>query len=214
MYYWLVKAIFWLPVRLYFPFRVVGRERIPRRGPLVVVANHASFLDPILLGSAFPRRIHFFVLQRMYDWMRLSWFYVGMGTIPVGGADGDHQALRVALRRLRRRHVIGIFPEGSRSRDGTLGMGKLGTAFLAAKSGVPVLPACIVGAFQALPPGWRVPRPVPVEVRFGEPICIAAGSGGRLTRTDLLRFSARLQAAIADLAIAPARAAGGAGETP
>jgi 1-acyl-sn-glycerol-3-phosphate acyltransferase len=199
MYYLLVKAVFWLPVKIFFRFRVTGRNRIPRRGPLVVVANHTSFLDPILLGSAFPRVIHFFVLQRMYDLMRLCWFYVGMGTIPVGGGDGDHQAIRAAMKALDRGRVLGIFPEGSRSPDGQLGMGKLGTAYIAAKTGVPILPAYISGAFEAMPPGRWFPRPTPVRVAFGNPIRFESVRKKRFARTDLARFADRVQQEIAGL---------------
>jgi 1-acyl-sn-glycerol-3-phosphate acyltransferase len=200
MYYLLVKSVFWLPVRFYFRIRVVGRQKIPRPGPLVVVANHTSFLDPILLGSAFPRIIHFFVLQKMYDLMSLCWFYVGMGTIPVGGESGDHQALRIAMKALDRGQVLGIFPEGSRSHDGRLGIGKLGAAYIAAKSGAPILPAHIAGAFEAMPPGTRFPRPCPIRVSFGEPIRFEVPAGRRVARSDLVRFADRLQQSIAALA--------------
>lgn len=199
MYYWLVKAVFWLPVRIYFRFRVTGRDRIPSRGALLVVANHSSFLDPIILGSAFPRRIRFFVLRRMYELMRVCWFYVGMGTIPVGGKRGDRNAIRSALRILGRGKVIGIFPEGSRSGDGNLGMGKLGSAYLAAKSNVPIVPAYIFGAFEAMPSRCWFPKPARIRVAFGRPIRFDPVDGKQMNRDELSAISRRVQDSISSL---------------
>ena len=199
MYYWLVKAVFWLPVRIYFRFRVTGRDRIPSRGALLVVANHCSFLDPFILGSAFPRRIRFFVLRRMYELMRLCWFYVGMGTIPVGGKEGDRKAIRSALRILGRGKIIGIFPEGSRSGDGNLGMGKMGSAYLAAKSNVPIVPAYISGAFEAMPPRCWFPRPTRIQVAFGRPIRFDPVVGKQMNRDELSAISRSVQDSISSL---------------
>ena len=199
MYYWIVKGIFYPAVKIYFRFSVSGLRRIPRKSPLLLVANHTSFLDPIILGSAFPRQIHFMVRQDMYDWMRLCWFYVGMGTIPVRRTSADPKAIRRALQTLGRGGVVGIFPEGARSQDGQLGGGKLGSSYLAAKSGVPVLPVCITGTHRSMPAGSRFPRPATVRVTFGNPVAFPTPAGKRLSRADLEAFSETLQGAIGAL---------------
>ncbi|MCI0566766.1 MAG: 1-acyl-sn-glycerol-3-phosphate acyltransferase [Acidobacteria bacterium] len=199
MFYAFVKLFFAPLVRIYLRLRVRGRERVPAQGPAIVVANHASFLDPIVLGSACPRKIHFIVLQAMYDWWRLRWFYWGMQTIPVRADEGDPRAIRLALWRLKRGHVVGLFPEGARSGDGVMREGKMGVALLAALSGAPVIPCFIQGAFESLPPGVRFPRPARVSVSFGEAVTFQRGEGAKRDRADLERFSSRLLAEIVRL---------------
>lgn len=200
MFYTFVKLFCHPLVRIYLKLRVEGQERIPSEGPALLVANHASFLDPIVLGSACSRRIHFIVLQSMYDLWRLRWFYWGMETIPVRTEEADPRAIRQALTRLRRGETVGIFPEGGRSEDGSLKEPRPGAALLAAASGVPVVPCYIGGARAAWPPGTYFPAPGRVNVRFGAPFNFAAGERGRRDRGEIARFSRRMMEAIAELA--------------
>jgi 1-acyl-sn-glycerol-3-phosphate acyltransferase len=199
VFYTFVKLFFAPLVRIYLRLRVRGSERVPLSGATIVVANHASFLDPIVLGSACPRKIHFIVLQAMYDWWRLRWFYWGMQTIPVRAEEGDPRAIRLALSRLKRGQVVGLFPEGARSGDGVMREGKTGVALLAALSGAPVVPCFIQGAFESLPPGGRFPRPARVSVSFGEAVRFQRGEGAKRDRVALERFSTRLLAEIVRL---------------
>ena len=199
MFYAYVKLFFGPLVRIYLRLKVRGSDRIPAKGPAIVVANHASFLDPIVLGSACPRKIHFIVLQTMYDWWRLRWFYWGMQTIPVRAEEGDPRAIRLALWRLKHGQLVGLFPEGARSGDGVMREGKMGVALLAALSGAPVIPCFIQGAFESLPPGVAFPRPARVTVSFGESMQFKRAGGAKRDRADLESFSSELLAAIARL---------------
>ena len=199
MFYTFVKLFFAPLVRIYLRLKVRGRDLVPPTGACIVVANHASFLDPIVLGSACPRKIHFIVLHSMYDWWRLRWFYWGMQTIPVRAEEGDPRAIRAALARLKRGQVVGLFPEGARSGDGIMREGKMGVALLAALSGAPVVPCFIHGAFQSLPPGMKFPRPAKVHVSFGESVTFQRGKGAKRDRVDLERFSSQLLAEIVRL---------------
>jgi 1-acyl-sn-glycerol-3-phosphate acyltransferase len=196
LFYAFVKLFFAPLVRIYLRLKVRGSTRVPAKGAAIVVANHASFLDPIVLGSACPRLIHFIVLQFMYDWWSLRWFYWGMQTIPVRAEEGDPRAIRLALWRLKRGQVVGLFPEGARSGDGILREGKMGVALLAALSGAPVIPCSIQGAFESLPPGQAFPRPARVTVSFGEALQFQRSAGAKRDRADLERFSSRLVAEI------------------
>jgi 1-acyl-sn-glycerol-3-phosphate acyltransferase len=117
MFYWFVKGIFHPYVALYLGLTRDGLEHLPRRGPAIVVCNHASYMDAIILGSAAPRPIHFIVLQWMYDLIYIRWFYWGMGAIPVR-AGSDARGLRKAARVLGRGRLVGIFPEGTRLTGG------------------------------------------------------------------------------------------------
>jgi len=200
MFYAYVKLFFYPLVRIYLHLKVEGAEGIPRRGAALVVANHTSFLDPIVLGSACSRKIHFIVLQWMYDLWRLRWFYWGMETIPFRTEEADPRAIKRALTRLRHGALVGVFPEGERSPDGSLREGKLGTALLAAVSGVPVIPCAIRGALASWRPTTYFPLPGNVQVRFGPAIHYTSGNSRRPDRADLVSFSERMMSAIAALA--------------
>jgi 1-acyl-sn-glycerol-3-phosphate acyltransferase len=214
MFYAFIKIFFRPLVRVYLRLRTEGSGNVPSAGPALIAANHASFLDPIVLGSACPRPIHFIVLQTMYDWWRLRWFYWGMQTIPVRAEEGDPRAVRQALSRLRRGDLVGIFPEGGRSRDGRLRAARPGAALMAAISGVPVIPAHIGGAWEAWRPGKWFPAPCPVRVRFGEALRFEEGKRGLRDREAVEVFSRRLMEAIAELGSEGEHesAAGGGGE--
>jgi len=145
---------------------VEGLENIPARSNFIAVSNHASYLDPFILGVAIPQKIRWIVMREVY-YIRLSfvqWFIKKMGALPKGNAS--QQAMRI----LNEGHNIGIFPEGMRTRDGALNEFKRGAALLAVKSGRPILPCAIIGAFQAYPRGARFPRPYPLKVKIGKPV--------------------------------------------
>jgi 1-acyl-sn-glycerol-3-phosphate acyltransferase len=198
MFYWFVKGVFHPFARLYLNLTRDGIEHLPRRGPAIVVCNHASYMDAIILGSAAPRPIHFMVLRWMYDLLLLRWFYWGMGTIPVRAEGQDSAAIKHALRALQAGRVVGIFPEGTRSADGRLSDARPGAAMLAAMSGAPVVPAFIDGARDTLPVGGGFPRPARVHVRFGPPLRFERRGRGH-QRDAMVAFSRVLLDAIARL---------------
>ncbi|MFQ5878442.1 MAG: lysophospholipid acyltransferase family protein [Acidobacteriota bacterium] len=194
-FYWFVKGVFYPFVRLYLRLSRDGLQHLPRRGPAIVISNHTSYIDPIVLGSASPRPVHFIVLQAMFDLLLLRWFYWGMGTIPVRLEGQDTRGIKRALRILSQGRILGIFPEGSRSPDGRMGDPRPGAALIAALSGAPVVPAFIDGADQSLPVGGRFPRPTRVHVRFGPPLRFGS-SRRRAGRDALLAFARRMREAI------------------
>ena len=165
-------------LRRYFDFQVSGREHLPERGPFIVAANHANYLDGVVLGAALPMRIVFLVMPRVYRATPLHpYFHDHVGSIPVNLARPDPGAMRRALRVLEGGGVLGIFPEGPFGRNGELVRGQPGVALIALRSGVPVVPAAITGTFQALADRRAyVPRRVPVRLRFGSPLRFTAGS--------------------------------------
>lgn len=197
MFYWFVKGIFYPFVRLYLGLTRDGLEHLPRGGPAILVSNHVSYMDAILLGSAAPRPIHFIVLQWMHDLLVLRWFYWGMGTIPVR-AGSDARGIRNALRTLRQGDVVGVFPEGTRSPDGRLGDARPGAALLAALSKAPVVPVFIDGALDSMPVGSRFPSPARVHVRFGAPLRFPAGQDAH-DREAIDRFAREVAVAIGRL---------------
>ncbi|MFQ5767138.1 MAG: lysophospholipid acyltransferase family protein, partial [Acidobacteriota bacterium] len=161
---------------------VSGLDRLPARGPVILAANHSSYLDPALIGRACPRMVHFLVKRSVYFAPGLHWFFRGMAAIPVPVEPSDTSALRQALRLLARGEVVGIFPEGGRSPDGSLGEAKVGATLLAARSGAPLLPVGIHGAHGAMPTGAVFPRPRRVGVVFGSPFTVDRCRGAEARR--------------------------------
>lgn len=151
----------WLRMRVEGPLPV---------GPCVMVANHTSFLDPLLLGAAQPRRIVYLMTEVVWRSPALGWFYRWNRAVPLRPRGGNREALRAARDVLAQGRIVGVFPEGGLSRDGRLMLGSPGAVSLAMQAGVPIVPAGIDGASAALPPGCGVPRRARVVVRFGEPL--------------------------------------------
>ena len=150
--------------RTLFRFRVVGSENVPREGGLVVAANHLSNFDPPILGIAMPRPVFYMAKKELFAMPVLGTLIRHMNAFSVDRQVGGTAALRASLRMLKEGRCVGIFPEGGRNVSGTREE-KAGAAFLAAASGVPVVPAAIVGTRKLRPFGR-------VTVVFGEPIHI------------------------------------------
>jgi 1-acyl-sn-glycerol-3-phosphate acyltransferase len=195
MFYWFIKGLIYPFACLYLGLTREGIEHLPKRGPVIVVSNHVSYIDSILLGSASPRPIHFIVLQWMYDLLFIRWFYWGMGTIPVRLDGQDSRGIKRAVKVLKKGRVLGIFPEGSRSVDGKVQETRPGAALIAALSGAPVVPAFIDGARDSLPVGGRFPRPARTHVRFGPPLRFLQDKRAR-GRGPLREFSQSVEEAI------------------
>jgi 1-acyl-sn-glycerol-3-phosphate acyltransferase len=174
MLYWTLKFILTPVLRLSYRIRVEGRHHVPRRGPVILAANHRSFLDSIFLPLAIgARRMTFVAKAEYFEQRRTAWFFRGVGQIPIqrcGGSASD-DALQSATDVLHRGGAFGIYPEGTRTRDGVTHRGHTGVARLAQATGVPIVPVGLVGTDEAQPTNAKLPRFFRrVTVRFGEPI--------------------------------------------
>ncbi|MDQ7850140.1 MAG: lysophospholipid acyltransferase family protein [Armatimonadota bacterium] len=154
-------------LRLGFGFQVEGAARIPSGGALVV-ANHPSALDPVVLAAALPRRALFIGAAEFLAMPLVGWAMRAYGTIPVRRDRIDLAVVREAVRALRAGALVAIFPEGRVSPGG--GSPKAGAGILAARADVPTVPAAILGTAQALPLGCYLPRRSQVRVIFGPPL--------------------------------------------
>lgn len=166
--FWPFRTLLWCSVRIWFRLRVENRPRMG--GAYVLVANHASFLDPMLLGLALPRRVVFMMTEVHWRSPLLGWFYRWNRAIPLSARGGNRVPLRAARDVLRQGRLLGIFPEGGLSRDGELLLGSPGAVSLVLGESVPIVPVGIIGANRAMPVGAALPRPCKVTVRFGAPI--------------------------------------------
>lgn len=184
--FWLIAGGCYQIFRFRFGLRVSGLENIPRTGSVVVVSNHASYIDPPLLGGAFRgRQVHYLARDTLFRSWWLGPLLRGCGVVPIKREHGDVSALRKGLKLLQEGRALGLFPEGQRTPDGRLQPAKGGIGFLIAKAGVPVVPAYIGGTFAAWPRGGKL-RPGPVTVTFGAPLTaeelLAAGRGSEAYR--------------------------------
>jgi 1-acyl-sn-glycerol-3-phosphate acyltransferase len=150
---------------------------MPPDGPVIVVANHVSFFDSVLLMFSLPRPVSFIGKAEYTDNPVTNWLFCGAGMIPVrreSPGDLAHVFDEVADV-LESGGVIGVFPEGTRSRDGMLHRGHVGAAHLAITTGTPIVPVGLIGTDRVLPPGARIVRPFrPVTIAVGEPIDVRA----------------------------------------
>src|SRR5579859_4410611 len=148
--YSLLRPFAWLLVFLVCRYRVSGRERISATGPLLIVANHLSWFDPILLGHIVPRRIWFFSKIAIFRWPVVGWLVRRTGQIPVLRSGSDRAALEQALTYLREGKTVVIFPEGTVARKEQMIAAHTGVAMLALRSGSTVLPLAHTGTRRIL----------------------------------------------------------------
>lgn len=155
-----------------FRGEVIGQENLPASGAFLVAANHASFMDPPVVGALVPRQICFFARKTLWKPGVASWWLDAVGTIPVDRDGGqDVSALKRVLRALKDDKGLILFPEGTRSPNGRLQTPKPGVGFIVCRSQVPVIPVRIFGSFDAFGKGRSVPRfGTSISVVFGKPI--------------------------------------------
>jgi 1-acyl-sn-glycerol-3-phosphate acyltransferase len=164
---------------LLFRLHVRGQGMIPPSGGVLLVTNHQSFLDPWLIGIAPRRQIHYMARDTLYHGGFLHWLMELLNAFPVKRGAADLGAIRMAVERLDKGFVVNVFPEGTRSEDGTIGAIAPGVALILrrAKGDVPVMPVMIDGAFEAWPRKARLPRARPIRMAFGRPIEAAEWRG-------------------------------------
>jgi 1-acyl-sn-glycerol-3-phosphate acyltransferase len=170
LFRWVMRALGFL----FLAFEVHGEEKVPEKGPLIVAANHRRFFDPVFVSMAVPRRLRWMAKKELFRFPFARFFYF-LGTFPVDRQGGGRAALRTALSLLAEDRALGIFPEGTRRREGVSPEAKSGTAVIAARSGAPVLP---VFAGRIPGPAARL-RGEKFRVYIGDPMTIDNTTKGR-----------------------------------
>jgi 1-acyl-sn-glycerol-3-phosphate acyltransferase len=176
MGYWVLKAVLTPLLRVLYRVRVEGRGHVPGRGPVILAANHRSFMDSLFLPLVIRRRVTFVAKAEYFDSWKTKWFFSAVGQIPIRreGGSASERALASATEVLQRGGTFGIYPEGTRTRDGFLHRGHTGVARLALRTGAPIVPVGLVGTDEIQATDAKLPRFFrKVTIRFGQPIPLA-----------------------------------------
>lgn len=165
---------FRLMFRFYFRWRAYNPERVPLQGPVIIAANHASYIDPPLVGSAIHRQINFLARASLFKIPVLAAILRSWEVVPVDRDGGTGRGLKVILDRLERGGAIILFPEGTRTRDGQLAAARSGLGLVVIKSTAPVVPARVFGTYEAYGRHKLIPLPRRVAVKYSQPLQFAA----------------------------------------
>ncbi len=161
---------FRLVFKSYFRWRVFNPERVPLEGPVVLAANHASYLDPPLIGASLPRDVHYLARETLFRFPGMGALLRQWNAVPVDRDGGGASGLRMILDRLLAGHAVLLFPEGTRTHDGRLQPVRSGIGLTVIKSTAPVVPVRVFGAFEAYGRHHSVPRPRRLAVKYGRPL--------------------------------------------
>jgi len=207
VFYWVAKYTLGMTLKVLFRPWSRGRRNVPRRGPVILASNHLSFADHFFGPLPLPRKVVFLAKAEYFNGRGIKGlltkaFFSGVGQIPIDrtGGEASERALRSGLRVLADGKVLGIYPEGTRSRDGRLYKGRTGVARLALESRAPVVPCAMIHTFEFLPPGsfhpqWRI-RPGAI---FGTPLDFSRYYGQESDRAVLRAVTDEIIAEIGKL---------------
>ena len=198
-YYWLGYHGSRLLARLFFRFRILHRERVIQTGPVILAMNHQSFLDPPLAGNACDRAVYFLAKRSLMNAPVLGWLLRKLNVIPVDLAGNDRSALKALIRILRSGQCVLVFPEGTRTPDGNLQPAEPGVGLVIAKTGAPVVPMRIFGAFNAWPIGGRLRLWRKITIVVGEPLHFSPADLEMRDKDRYLRLSQTVMGAIAEV---------------
>jgi len=196
MIYFIARNVFKALFKIFFRLKIVGAENCPRRGPLIIAPNHASFLDPLIAGFAVPRAVNFMARDSLFSNKIFGKILSLVNAFPLKREGADLGAMRISVDKLCQGKAILIFPEGTRSKDDNLGAPKGGIGLLAAASGAQILPCYIKGSMSALPRGAIFPRFKKISVYIGRPLRFNVNVSGK---DSYMQIAAQVMQAISEL---------------
>ena len=171
--YYIGWRLFRLLYATYFRWRVYHPERVPLTGPVILAGNHASFIDPPLIGAGLPRDINYLARESLFRFPGIGALLRSWQAVPVDREGGGAKGLKAILDRLHDGGAIILFPEGTRSRDGKLQLARSGIGLTVIKSDAPVIPVRVFGTFEAYGRHVKIPRPCQIAVKYGQPLDFA-----------------------------------------
>jgi 1-acyl-sn-glycerol-3-phosphate acyltransferase len=169
---------------LLFDLKVYGQRNVPATGGVLLVSNHQSYLDPMLLGVHLKRPLNYIAKSELFKHRLGGWFLRSvLNSFPVRQGAGDVGAIKETIRRLEEGHLLNIYPEGSRTSNGQIAPLQKGVALIIRRAKKPVIPVAIVGSYEAWPMHRRVWQPSPIRIRYGTPIELADLSSDEILAT-------------------------------
>ena len=196
--YWIGHTIFRAAAKAFFRYQVVGRDKLIQEGPLLIAANHESFLDPPLVGVAWDDSVYYLARKTLFKGPT-KWLYPRWNAIPIDQEAPDMSSLKKIIKILRSGEQVVVFPEGARTLDGKLQPGEAGVGLIAAKSNATIQPIRIFGAYKALPRGSGRLRFHPITIVVGDPITLTPEERKTKGREAYQAISDRIMAAIAKI---------------
>ena len=172
MLYSFLRAIAALILKIIFHLEVKGKENIPQEGGFILASNHISYLDPIALGVACPRRLNYMARHDLFDKPLFGWLLSHICVFPVKRDSVDLSAIKEAIRRLKDGKGLVLFPECARQTGAAILEPRSGVGFLAKKLGVPVIPAFVKGTEGVLPKGAKTIRINKISIYFGRQVSV------------------------------------------
>ena len=157
----------------YFRWRVYGAEHVPLTGGVILASNHASYLDPPLVGCSLNRDINYLARESLFRFPGIGALLRSWNAVPVDRDGGGAKGLKIILARLLAGNAIILFPEGTRTKDGQLQPARSGIGLTVIKSTAPVVPVRVFGTFEAYGRNHKIPRPYRVVVKYGRPLDFA-----------------------------------------
>ncbi len=197
--YMLTRVLF----PMLFRFRVIGRGNVPLNGALIVAPTHRSYVDPIFVGAALPRRAFYMAKAEAFDVPFIGTLMRIYHAFPVRREIFDRHAIRFAMHLLERGEALVMFPEGTRNPHHELLQPKLGIAYLALRTAAPVLPVALMGTEKVMPIGEAKLRLAPVEVRIGEPLHFEPLKGEKPSKEALISAAVEIMFALSKLSGRP-----------
>jgi len=172
LWYRLVWLSAYVIFKIFFALTINGRENIPRKQGAVLVSNHLSYLDPIVLGLTTPRKINYMAKEELFKNFLFRWVITKLGAFPVKRGRVDRLAYQKVLDLVKRDEIIAVFPEGTRGRGEEIGTLQKGAVKLIFKTNLPVIPIIIKGTEKALPRGRKMIKLSKIKVYVGNPLKI------------------------------------------
>lgn len=196
--YWVGHTLFKAAAKALFGYRVIGQDKLTQDGPVLIASNHESFLDPPLVGIAYPDSVYYLARKTLFRGPT-SWLYPRWNAIPVDQDAPDMSSLKKIIKILRGGNQVVVFPEGARTLDGELQSGEAGVGLIAVKSKATVQPVRIFGAREALPRGSGRLKFSPITIVVGDPIELTAEEKKAKGREAYQAISDRIMGEIAKI---------------
>lgn len=191
MFYGLARSVFRGFFGVFYRWEIIGAENIPDEGPVLLCSNHISNYDPCAIGSGFTnRKVHYLAKESLFKIPVISFIVRDFGAFPVKRGAGDRGAIRAALQILSEGRMMGIFPEGTRSKDGVLREGQPGAAMFALRSGATVIPAAIIGPYRLFSK---------LKIVYGRPLDLSAYQGQKTSGDTTREVTELIMSNIRDL---------------